>query len=33
MLFVSLWYFMMYLIDIILDYIEKGTQKLKKIKK
>jgi len=31
MVIVSVWYFIMYLLDIALDLIEKGTQKLKKI--
>ena len=30
---ISVWYFVLYLLDIVLDLIEKGTQKLKKIRR
>jgi hypothetical protein len=33
MIFVSVWYFIMYLFDVICDLIEQGTQKLKQYRK
>jgi len=31
--FVSIWYFIIYLIDIFCDLVEEGTQKIKKLRK
>jgi type III secretory pathway component EscU len=33
MVFVSVWYFVMFLIDTIFEYVEQGTQKIKKLRR
>jgi len=33
MFFVTVWYLLLYIIDIMLDWIETGTHKIKKLRK